>query len=188
MPAVTPMEDAALVAHVAGAGEGARPAEQAFVERYAARIRRYAERHLRDRDEAADLVQEVLVVVLTAMRDGRIEQPDRLGSFVLTTCRHLVWDENRAAARRRRLGAETGGFAEPATPPPVEPIDVRRIERCARGLGSREQSVVVLTYCEDWPADRIAAVLGTTAGNVRVIRHRALAQLAACLAAPEAER
>ena len=176
MPGVTPAVD-----------------ERAFVERYAARVRRYAERHLRDRDLAADVTQEVLLVVLTAMREGRIEQPDRLGSFVLTTCRHMVWDENRAAARRQRLGAaaEAAAGAAPAAEPVVpvvEEIDVRRIERCVRALGPREQSVVVLTYCEDWAADRIADVLGTTAGNVRVIRHRALAQLAACLEAGEGER
>lgn len=189
MSTATPMEDAALVARVAAAGAEARDAERAFCERYAPRVRRYAERHLRDRDAASDLVQEVLVVALGAMRARRIEQPERLGSFVLTTCRHRVWDENRAAARRQRLAAAEGASPERvAAAPPVLEIDALRLEKCARRLGAREQSVVLLSYCEDWSADRIAAALGTTAGNVRVIRHRALAHLAACLEGAEATR
>ena len=165
-----------------------RDAERAFCERYAPRVRRYAERHLRDREAAADVVQEVLVVALGAMRDRRIDQPERLGSFVLTTCRHMVWDENRASARRQRLASADREPAEPVAGTPVHEIDVLQLETCARQLPAREQSVVLLTYCEDWPADRIAAALGTTAGNVRVIRHRALAHLAACLEAAEATR
>jgi RNA polymerase sigma-70 factor, ECF subfamily len=45
---------------------------------------------------------------------------------------------------------------------------------------------VTLTFFADEPADGIARALGTTAGNVRVVRHRALGALRACLEAGEA--
>lgn len=178
------MEDAELVARVAGGTAGdAAAAERTFCERYAARVVRYAQRHLRDRQAAADLVQEVLLTALAAMRQGAIENPARLGSFVLGTCRHLVWDENRAAARRRRLEGEAaaGGGGEAVGVPTVRELDLRALERCTLGLTPRERSVILLTYCEEWEVERIAAALGTTAGNVRVIRHRALGRLARCI-------
>jgi RNA polymerase sigma-70 factor (ECF subfamily) len=175
-------EDAELVAQIAGAGPDAAAAERAFCERFAPRVRRYAERHLRVAGAAADLTQEVLMIALEAMREGRVEKPERLGSFVLSTCRHRVWSDNRAQARRRDLD----GAALPVALPTfdVSARDRLRLEECVGKLGDRERTVVLLTYYEEWPAARIATSLDTTAGNVRVIRHRSLAQLARCLEAP----
>jgi DNA-directed RNA polymerase specialized sigma24 family protein len=42
--------------------------------------------------------------------------------------------------------------------------------------------VVLLTFQEDRSADEIASELGTSAGNVRVLRHRALLALQRCVA------
>ena len=170
-----------LVAAVAARGAEGDRAERAVCERYAGRVRRYAERHLRDPQAAADLTHEVLVVVLEAMREARVVRPSQLGSFVLSTCRYLVWDANRGEARRNRLAADL--VPEELDCPLLELGDRVRLERCVDQLGERERSVVLLTYCEEWPADRIAVALGTTAGNVRVIRHRSLSQLADCMEA-----
>ncbi len=175
-------DDAALVAAMTGDRADRREAERAFCERFGLRVRRYAERHLRDPQAAADLAHEVLLVVLEAIRAGRIEQPERLGSFVLSTCRHLVWDENRAEGRRRRYDREAPAGAGVEIPA-LAIADRSRLEHCMRHLEARERAVVLLTYCEDWPADRIASELETTPGNIRVIRHRSLSQLAHCMEA-----
>jgi len=173
-------DDAALVAAITGGGPDRHAAEEAFCARFAGRVRRYAERHLRDPQAALDLAHDVLLTTLEAMRGGRIEKPDRLGSFVLTTCRHLVWDENRARGRRERLDR----VAAPGLPVDVIPMSVGdriRLEECVGRLEPRERSVILLSYAEDWPSDRVAAHLGTSPGNVRVIRHRSLSQLALCM-------
>src|SRR5213083_2327513 len=69
---------------------GDAEAEAELCRRYAARIRLYGRKHLRDDDRARDLVQGALVIVLEAARAGSIEDPERLDRFVLGTCRHLV--------------------------------------------------------------------------------------------------
>lgn len=130
-------------------------------------------------ERTADVTQEVFLVVIDAMRRGRIEQPDRLGAFVLATCRHMVWDENRGEGRRRRPLPELGPDAVEL--PAVTEVDRFRLERCVMALAERELGVVVLTYIEDWPPERIATAFGTTTGNVRVIRHRAMTRLRACM-------
>ena len=58
--------DAALLAAIALGGAGLREAERALCRRYAARIRLYGLRHLRDEERARDLVQTVLLGVLQA--------------------------------------------------------------------------------------------------------------------------
>ena len=177
--AVTDATDETLVAAAIRGGSEGRRAERTMCERYAARVRRFAEHHLRDAQLTADVTQEVFLVVIDAMRRGRIEQPDRLGAFVLATCRHMVWDENRGEGRRRRPLPELGPDAVEL--PAVTEVDRFRLERCVMALAERELGVVVLTYIEDWPPERISTDSGTTTGNERVIRHRARTRLRACM-------
>ena len=44
---------------------------------------------------------------------------------------------------------------------------------------------MVLTFFADKPADEVGTELAISAGNVRVIRHRALARLRGCLGVGE---
>lgn len=111
---------------------------------------------------------------------NRIDRTDRLGSFVLTTCRYLVWDENRAEQRRWRDLGEMSPRA--IQPPAVTEVERRALEGCVARLDPREREVVLSTYVEDLDAAQIGDRLGLTPGHVRVIRHRALTRLAACLA------
>jgi DNA-directed RNA polymerase specialized sigma24 family protein len=55
------------------------------------------------------------------------------------------------------------------------------------GLEERARKVVTLAFRDDRSADEIAGTLATTAGNVRVIRHRALQALRNCLDAKRKE-
>ncbi len=52
---------------------------------------------------------------------------------------------------------------------------------CLQALAERERLVVVLTFFADKSGDEVAKELGVSAGNVRVIRHRALARLRDCM-------
>jgi RNA polymerase sigma-70 factor (ECF subfamily) len=157
--------------------------ETELVRRYAPRVRLYGLRHLRSPAAADDLVQAVMVVVLEAVRAGTIREPERLDSFVLGTCRHVAVGWRRGEARRQglldRFGDALAGAAEDTTPA----IDRERLAGCLGGLPPREQLVINLTFYEDRGADEIADALAMTPGNVRVVRHRALARLAACMGA-----
>ena len=65
-------------------------------------------------------------------------------------------------------------------PSPLQ-VDPARLEDCLRRLEARERAVVLATFLEDRDAGEIARTLSLTAGNVRVIRHRALAHLQVCV-------
>jgi RNA polymerase sigma-70 factor (ECF subfamily) len=68
-----------------------------------------------------------------------------------------------------------------------EPLDTRRLGQCLAALPERERAVLVMTFYDDRPADAVAAELGLSAGNVRVIRHRGLERLRGCMNAAAGE-
>jgi RNA polymerase sigma-70 factor, ECF subfamily len=160
--------------------------ERAICRKYADRIRSYGLCHLRDTAAAQDLVQQVLLGVLEALRDGRVEQPERLGAYVLGACRNTVMDMRRGDARRRRVAEQASVGLPEDYEPSWATVDRLRLEQCLRELEPRDRSVVLATFLEDRGADEIGQKMNLTAGNVRVIRHRALAQLRSCLDGAEA--
>jgi RNA polymerase sigma-70 factor, ECF subfamily len=178
--------DAELVLAIARPGAGAREAEAELCRRFAPRVYLYGRRHLRDEDRARDLVQSVLLAVLQAARAGRVEDPARVDRFMLGTCRNV-------AARLRAVDARNVGPAPlEALPDPMPEIghagmdmDRAALVRCVDELDQRARAVVTLTFLEEQPAEQIAARLAITTGNVRVVRHRAVAALRRCLDARE---
>ena len=180
------LDDAALARRVAAAGERVdSEAETELYRRLAPRVRLYGLRHLRDRQAAADLVQQVLLMTLERLRAGRLREPEKIASFVLGTCRMTVLEMRRGSWRRETLLETWGDRAEAFDAPEPLALDPERLTGCLEGLAERERSVVLLTFFADKPGEEVAKEVGTSAGNVRVIRHRALARLRECMGAAE---
>jgi RNA polymerase sigma-70 factor (ECF subfamily) len=59
------------------------------------------------------------------------------------------------------------------------------LEGCLSRLAERERTVVLLTFYGERPSRDIAQTLGTSEGNVRVIRSRAIERLRTCMGATE---
>jgi RNA polymerase sigma-70 factor (ECF subfamily) len=176
------LDDAELARRIARAGPGMdADAEAELAGRFAPRIRLFGLRHLRDAAAAQDLVQEVLVITIEALRANRIEQPERLASFVPGTCRMTVANLRRGEGRRARLLAQFAHDLDAVTTPSVEPLDRDRLADCLGRLQARDRTVVALTFYAERSAEEIARELGTSPGNVRVLRHRALDRLHDCL-------
>jgi len=180
------LDDGALARRIAEAGAAPdAAAEAALYRRLAPRVRLYGLRHLRDPHAAADLVQQVLLMTLERLRAGQVREPERIASFVLGASRMTVLELRRGTRRRAAL-LETWGDAAAAFEAP-EPLalDPDRLAACLDALPERERSVVVLSFFADKGSDELGAQLSLSTGNVRVIRHRALARLRRCLGAEE---
>lgn len=158
----------------------AAEAEAAFCRKFAPRIELYGLRHLASRAAVQDLVQDVLMRTLEAIRAGRLENPALVASFVLGTCRNVSWDRRRGERRQQKLVHETGTEAS-AEPPALTESDVMRLYGCLGRLPEREATVIRMSFLEDREPEEIGARLGLSLGNVRVIRHRALGKLSLCL-------
>jgi RNA polymerase sigma-70 factor (ECF subfamily) len=169
--------DGELVARIERAGSLGREAEAELCRRFAPRARLYGLRHLRDEERARDLVQAVLLAVIVAARAGRVMDRDKVDRFVLGTCRNV------AQRMRERDGrAATGELPEElAAPAAPERVDLTALMRCMGALEERARDVVLLSFNGGHGAEEIATMFAMTSGNVRVVRHRALAALRRCL-------
>ena len=173
------LNDAELVRQI-GSGTG-REAEAELFRRMAPRIRLYGLRHLRDEHAAADLTQQVLITTLEALRAGRLREPEKLVSFVLGTCRMTVLDLRRGVRRKQRLLEQFGADLLAPVQPSMPQLDHELLTRCVQNLKERERAVVVMTFYDEQTGADVANFLGVSEGNVRVIRHRAIHQLRACM-------
>ena len=160
-------------------------AEGELYRRFARRVRLYGLRHLRDAQAAADLVQTVLLTTLERLRAGEVREPEKIASFVLGMCRMTVLEIRRGSHRREALLEAYGGKEEAYEAPEPLTFETERLAGCLERLAERERSVVLLTFFADKAADEVGVQLGLSPGNVRVIRHRALGRLRACLSGEE---
>ncbi|HTN50610.1 MAG TPA: sigma-70 family RNA polymerase sigma factor [Burkholderiaceae bacterium] len=176
------LDDAELARRIASAPDGSDvAAETELYRRLAPRVRLYGLKHLRDRQAASDLAQQVLLLTLERLRAGKLRDAEQLVSFVFGTCRMMVLELRRTGARRERLlelYADDVPMADPAATPR---LDQARLVDCLERLPERERSVLVMTFYDDQPAREVGVALGLSEGNVRVIRHRGIERLRDCV-------
>lgn len=175
-------EAADLARRIIAAAPGIDAAAEAeLYRRLAPRVRLYGRRHLRDEEQARDLMQQVLLTTIEKLRAGELREPARIASFVFGMCRMITLEHFRGTRRRDELLEKFGGDLEPADIAIAPRLDEAKVAACMERLAERERSVLLLSFYEDEPADRVGAALGLTAGNVRVIRHRAIERLRDCV-------
>jgi RNA polymerase sigma-70 factor (ECF subfamily) len=172
------LEDAELARRIAAGSDPAAEAE--LYRRLAPRVRLYGLRHLRDPHAAKDLMQQVLLMTIERLRKGQVRDPEKLASYVLGMCRMTVLEIRRGAWRREQL-LEAYGDTESYEAPEPYALNEDRLAKCLEALAGRERTVVALTFFADKDGEEVSKDLGITAGNVRVIRHRALGKLRECL-------
>jgi len=94
---------------------------------------------------------------------------------------HEVLELRRGAQRKvsllRQYGAELPVMVQPA----MVPLDQDRLRRCVQDLNERERTVVIMSFYDEETSADVASFLGVSEVNVRVIRHRAIRALRACL-------
>src|SRR5512145_2755807 len=97
-------DDAALARRIIDcAPERDAAAEAELCRRLGPRIRLYGLKHLRNEAAAADLMQDVLMLLLDKLREGAVREPSQVVSFALGVARQTVVDWRRSGARRTRL-------------------------------------------------------------------------------------
>ena len=188
------LSDGELARAVAAARtpDASEAAESELYRRFAPRVRLYGLRHLRDEAAAWDLMQQVMLLTIEKLRRGDVRDPDQIASFVLGTSRTMAISVRRKEVRRERL-REVFWHQDIVRSEDVPPyrtyydIYIERLEHCLTQLTDRERSVMYLTFYAESGAAAVAAEVGVSEGNVRVIRHRAVAKLRECVLAGEQE-
>jgi|SRR6478609_6435184 len=184
-PAPSEAMDAATLAARAMGGD--RAAEARLCLRLSPAIRAFARRRLRSQDAAREFQQEVLLIFVEALRNGRVEDPARVAGFVLGICRNLALDRVRERERRGKLWELYGDSVSACdvVQPTEVTVEIMRLEDCLTELSQRARDAVWLSYGELLSHSEVSTRLGISEGNARVLRHRALHALKQCVAQPK---
>ena len=86
---------------VAGILAGDPAAEDELVARHYRTVRAVLRQLLRGRADAEDLLQETFRLAIEKLRDGQLQQPSRLPSFLISLARNLAINQFRVETRRR---------------------------------------------------------------------------------------
>ncbi len=150
--------------------------------RYHASMVRVARSFVRSADEAEEVIQETWVAVLSG-----IDRFQRRSSFKTWLFRILI---NRSRTRARREARSIPFSALAADEPRYAPIDVASnganpeqsvldrelravVERAVATLPDIQRLVISLRDIEGWSSEEVCQTLKISAGNQRVLLHRA---------------
>ena len=169
-----PIEQALHQALVVRCQVGDRRAMQELFLRHNGPLGYYLRRML-DRDEVADVQQEVWLAVLR--RIGRLRSPGAFVVWLYQIARNEAIDRRRAAWPRAvplddehaldDPGTGGGGNADPS----FSPEDAAAIHAKLSQLSPEHREVLLLRFMEDLSYEQIADVTGCTVGTVRSRLH-----------------
>ena len=140
------------------------------------RIHFYASRALpNNRPAAEDVVQDTLWAAIKALREGRLNEPANLASFIYAIARHRVMDVHRGQARNRTETMPEG--FEPAALPDAASASAERDRIAGQAIGELEpldREVLNLVLVRGLNHAQIAQQLSVTIAAVRQRKCRAL--------------
>lgn len=135
----------------------------------------------RDRESARDLAQETILTVLRALREGRLQDPERLAGYVCGTARNLIRDQQRSARPRERC-AELQPSVAPSPEQDAERSEEQfLVRRAMRELSAPDRLVLLLTLVDGLSPTEIAERLGLKPEAIRQRKARAIQRAKALL-------
>jgi len=171
--------------------DGDPRAWESLVDRHGPLVRAVAFAVTRDPDQADDVYLETFARLLENL--GRLRQPSRLRSWLVTTSRRLAIDAGRRQARRVDLGEDILQIPDPGTPDTEELQrleDRARVHRALEELGERCRRLLQRLYLEEERPSyrRIGRELGMPVGSIGPTRARCLQRLRAIYESQEDPR
>lgn len=162
--------------------ERARTGDQAALAElwstYQPRLLRYLRgRGCRDPEDLASVVWVQVAEALGRFAGDEVEFAKLL--FTIARRRHI--DQLRVDSRRPTVPIDES-HDQPTED--AETADLERALRLIRTLPEDMADAVLLRYMEDLDASEIAAIIGTSPGNVRVLLHRGIERLNRAIGAP----
>jgi RNA polymerase sigma-70 factor (ECF subfamily) len=174
-------EDDALATLVAQAQAGDGAAMEALVAQLRPRVFRYVLARVLDPHTADDVTQEVAMTVLSAL-PRYVDQGRPVTAWVFGIAANKLREQRRASSRRQETSVDivTDRIGDESLEPEQAALRLdtaRRMADLLATLPDQQAEILRLRIAAGLSAEETAAVLGMTAGAVRVAQHRALARL-----------
>ena len=129
-----------------------------------------------------DVVQETFARVLVALRQQRIDDPERFGGFVNRVCENVLHELHRTSDRFTALDdtAEPRASDDPEARAAHQEAAAVAGEVLA-GMGARDRAIFQAVLVEDEDKDVVCRRFAVTRDHLRVIVHRAKARFRALI-------
>jgi RNA polymerase sigma-70 factor, ECF subfamily len=150
------------------------------LERLRAGLQLFALRSLGDKDAAEEVAQETLARTLTAIREGKVDDPANVPAFARGVARHVIADFLRAGGRTESLDS----FLESANLNESDPLERavsgdedRRVQAALAQLDPADRDLLRLSFFDGLTPLQIASLTGEPAERIRKRKSRALERL-----------
>jgi RNA polymerase sigma-70 factor (ECF subfamily) len=138
------------------------------------------------RDVIDDIRQETFLRVLSSLRKGGIQQPDRLGAFVNSVCNNVLLEQYRSSTRAEGM--------EDDFDVPDKTIDMdrglvteqaqRQVEAVLAQMKEKDRRLLRAIFFEETDKDEVCRQYGVERSYLRVLLHRAKQQFRSLLEEP----
>ena len=132
---------------------------------------------LKSPEAVEDVRQETFARFFGALRDGKILQPDRLGSFVNSICNNVLLEHYRSAARSTPLDDEEEKNFPALDFDMLGALSAREREKKVREilekLSERDRRLLREVFLEERDKDEVCRDFGVDREYLRVLLHRA---------------
>ena len=132
---------------------------------------------LRSPETIEDMRQETFARFFVALREGKILQPDRLGSFVNSICNNVLLEHYRAAARNTPLEDEQERDGPSVDHDLLGALVSKETENKVReileSLSERDRRLLREVFLEERDKDEVCRDFGVDREYLRVLLHRA---------------
>jgi RNA polymerase sigma-70 factor, ECF subfamily len=167
----------------------------ALIERYQQRMLRLAEMTVGSRAVAEEVTQDTWLAVFRGVErfEGRSSLKTWLFHILLNRARSTAGRELRAGRPAKQVDDRFDKSGEWVSPPEpwaeradnriVAEVLAARVQELLPNLPDNQRQVVVLRDLEGLSSEDVAAIVGVSDGNQRVLLHRGRAQLRQLLAA-----
>jgi RNA polymerase sigma-70 factor (ECF subfamily) len=133
---------------------------------------------LKSREAIEDVRQETFTRFFVALRDGRIRQPERLGSYVNSMCNNVLLEHYRKGARLDSLDDEEEPQDFPDTG--IDPFGAlaaketeKRVREILEQLSERDRRLLREVFLEERDKDEVCRDFGVDRDFLRVLLFRA---------------
>ena len=128
---------------------------------------------LRYDDLIREVIQETFVRVLRVLRDGGIESPEALGSFVNSVCNNVLFEVYRGQTKFTQEVTEQLSPEAPAEQEMVSAEERCQVHEALAELSEKDRIILCGVFIEDREKDDLCNSLGIDREYLRVLLHRA---------------
>lgn len=131
---------------------------------------------IKPRDVFPEIIQETLMRALRAVRDGRVNSPERFGAFIHSICHHVMQEYSRSERPHEPAHGIEDELMDPSIDldkPLVTADRKRAVERILAEMRERDRRVLRAIYLDEKRPEEVCRLLEISPDYLPLVLYRA---------------